>query len=92
MWGENKGKTLKVTIENHMHVLSPFNHVQFFVTLWTVVCQAPLSMGFSWQEYWSELPFPPPGDLPDPGIKLVFLLSSALAGEFFTIRATWEAQ
>ena len=36
---------------------------------WTVACQATLSMGFSWQEYWSELPFPPPGDLPDPGIE-----------------------
>ena len=36
---------------------------------WTVACQATLSMGFSWQEYWSELPFSPPGDLPDPGIE-----------------------
>ena len=36
---------------------------------WTVACQAPLFMGFSRQEYWSELPFPSPGDLPDPGIK-----------------------
>ena len=40
------------------------------MTLWTVACQAPLSMGFSRQKYWSGLPFPPPGDLPDPGIKL----------------------
>jgi len=39
------------------------------VTPWTVACQAPLSMGFSRQEYWSGLPFPFPGDLPDPGIK-----------------------
>ena len=39
------------------------------VTLWTVACQALLSMGLSRQEYWSGLPFPPPGDLPDPGIK-----------------------
>ena len=38
-------------------------------TPWTVTCQAPLSMEFSGQEYWSELPFPSPGDLPDPGIK-----------------------
>ena len=38
-------------------------------TLWTVACQAPLSMGFSRQEYWSGLPFPSPGDLPDPGIE-----------------------
>ena len=39
------------------------------VTLWTVACQAPLSMGFCKQEYWSGLPFPSPGDLPDPGIE-----------------------
>ena len=44
------------------------SHVQF-VTLWTVVCQAPLSMGFSSQKYWSGLPFPSPRDLPDPGIE-----------------------
>ena len=44
-------------------------------------CQAPLSVGFSRQEYWNGLPFPPPGGLPDPGIELV---SSALAGGFFT--------
>ena len=45
-------------------VLSRFTHVRLFVTLWTVACQAPLSMGFCKQEYWSGLPFPPPGDLP----------------------------
>ena len=45
--------------------------VQLFATPWTVVHQAPLSLGFSGQEYWSELPFPPPGDLPDPGIEPV---------------------
>ena len=44
------------------------SHVWFFVTLWTVACQAPLSMGFSRQEYWSGLPCLPPGDLPNPGI------------------------
>ena len=49
-------------------------------------------MGFSRQEYWSGLPCPPPGDLPDPGIEPVSLLSPALAGGFFTISATWEAQ
>ena len=41
-------------------------------TLWTIACQAPLSMGFSRQEYWSGLPFPPPGDLSDPGIEPMF--------------------
>ena len=45
------------------------SRVQLFATLWTVAHQAPPSMGFSRQEYWSELPFPSPGDLPDPGIE-----------------------
>ena len=45
---------------------------------WTVAQQAPLFMGFSRQEYWNELPFPPPGNLPNPGIKLVSPVSPAL--------------
>ena len=47
--------------------------VRLFATPWTVVHQAPLSMGLSWQEYWSGLPFPPPWDIPDPGVKLCLL-------------------
>ena len=54
------------------------------VTPWTVAHQAPLSMGFSRQKYWSRLPFPPPGVLPDPGIEAASLVSPALAGRFFT--------
>ena len=61
------------------------------VTPWTVDHQGPLSMEFSRQEYWSGLPCPPPGDLPDPGIKLTSLMFPALAGGFFTTSATWEA-
>ena len=72
-------------------MLSYFNHVQFFVTPWTVAHQAPLSMGFSKQEYWNELPCPPPGDLPDPRTEPGSLTSPALAGRFFTTSATWEA-
>ena len=53
-------------------------------TPWTVARQAPLSMEFSRQEYWSGVPFPTPGDLPNPGIKSVSLASPALAGGFFT--------
>ena len=67
--------------------------VRLFATLWTVARQAPLFMGFSRQEYWSGLPFPPPGDFPDPwkmGMGPVSLTSPALAGEFFTTSATWE--
>ena len=60
-------------------------------TLWTVAHLAPLSIGFSRQEYWSGLPSPPPGDLPKLGIELTSLVSPALAGEFFTTSTTWEA-
>ena len=59
--------------------------IQLFATPWTVACQAPLPMGFSRQEYWSGLPFPSPGDLPDAGIEPKSLLSSALAGRFSKI-------
>ena len=52
--------------------------------------QAPLSMEFSRQEYWSELPCPPLGDFPNPGIELVSHISRALAGRQFTTSATWE--
>ena len=45
------------------------SHVRLFATPWTAACQAPLFMGLFRQEYWSELPFPSPGDLPTPGIK-----------------------
>ena len=65
-----------------------FKSLQSCLTLgnpWTVTHQAPLSMGFSRQEYWGGLPFPPPGHLPDPGIEPKSLSSPALAGGF------WEA-
>ena len=72
----------RTTIDNHF-MLSFSQSVVFdsFVTPWTVAVQAPLSMGFSRQEYWSELPFPFPETLPDQGIKPA---SPALAGRFFT--------
>ena len=57
-----------------------FSRVCLFVTLWTLAHQAALSMGTSRQEYWSDLPCPPPGDLPDPGIEPTSLMSPALAG------------
>ena len=59
-----------------------------FVVPWTVAWQAPLSMGFPRKEYWSELTFLPPGDLPDLGIEPLSLMSPALAGGFFTTSAT----
>jgi len=60
-----------------------FSHVQFFVTSWTVACQASLCMGFPRQEDWSGLSFPPPGDLPDAGIKPRSPVSPAFVGVFF---------
>ena len=73
-------------------MLSHFSHVQPFSPLWTIAHQAPLSMGFSRQEYQSGLSCPPPGDLPEPGIEPASLKSPALVGRFFTTSATWEAQ
>ena len=64
-----------------MLVLSHCSRVRLFATLWTVVRQAPLSMGFSQQEYWSWLPCPPLGDLPDPGIQPESPVSSALQAD-----------
>ena len=61
------------------------------MTLWTIVHRVPLSTGFSRKEYWSGLPCPPPGDLPNPGIKATSLTCPALAGGFFTSSTTWEA-
>ena len=74
------------------YVPSHFSHIQLFVTLRTLARQAPLSTGFSRQEYWSGLPWPPPGNCPNPGIKPVSLTSPALAGGFFITSSTWEAQ
>ena len=73
----------------HACVLSPLPTL--FVTPWTSAHQAPLPMGFSRQEHWNGLPFPPPGDFHDPGIKPMSLKSPVLAGRFFTTSTTREA-
>ena len=73
-------------------LLSCFSYVWLFVTLWTVFCQAPLSMGFSRREYWRGLPFPPPGHLPDPESEAASLRSPVLAGWLFTTSSAWQAQ
>ena len=65
--------------------MGTLSHVQLFETPWTVAHQAPLATEFFRHKYWSGLPFLPPGDLPDPGIKSLFLLSLSLAGRFFTM-------
>ena len=56
-------------VRSYLWCVSVLSRVQLFVTLWTIACQAPLSLGFSKQGYWSGLPFPLPRDLPNPGIK-----------------------
>ena len=81
-----------IPLFSYVHVLSCFSCVWLFVMLWTVACQAPLTMGFSRQEYWSGLPLSPPGDLPNPETEPTSLTSPVLAGSFFTTSATWEAQ
>ena len=71
-----------------VYLLSQYSHNRFSATLWTLAHQAPLSVEFSRQEYWSGLPCPLPGDLPNLGVEPVSLTSSALAGGFFTTSAT----
>ena len=65
--------------------------MSYSASSWTGALQGPLFMKFSKQEYWSGLPFPTPGNLPDLGIEPTSLTSPALAGKFFTTNATWEA-
>ena len=84
-----------ITNQNSMvcaRVQSHFSCVQLCANLWTVARQAPLSMGFSRQEYWSGLPCSPSGDLPDLEIESVSLISPALSCESFSTSANWKAQ
>ena len=93
LWVTRQGLTHKATSNVPLYcvcMLSCFNHVQLFATLWTVARQKSLSRGFSRQEYWSGLPCSP-GESSDPGIELVSLMSHALGGGFFTTGAIWEA-
>ena len=86
-----KGVDGKKLLGEEECVLSHSSHVPHFATPWTIAHQAPLSIGFSRQEYWSGLPCPPPGDLPDPGTEPTTLKSPALAGKLFTTSTTCEA-
>ena len=74
-----------------MHACCLLGHVRLFATPWPGAHQAPLSLGFSTQEYWSELLCLPLGDLPNPGMEPSSLMSPTLAGGFFTTSAAWEA-
>ena len=73
-------------------VLSCLSHARLYVTLWTVARQAPMSMEFPRQEYWSGLLCPLASGLPDPEIKPASLVFPALTGRFFTTSATWKTQ
>ena len=72
-------------------MLSHFSHIQLFVTLWAIARWAPLSMGFSRQEYWRGLTCRAPEDRPNPGMKPASLIPPALASGLFTTTVTWEA-
>ena len=74
----------------HVCGMCVLSHVRLFAAPWTVACQAPLSREFSRQQYWSGLPFPTPGDHPNPGNEPASPASPALAGGFYHC-ATWEA-
>ena len=82
MWSLDLKKKKKQNKTENNSVFA-LNHVWLFATPWTIVWQAPLSMEFSRQEYWSGLSFPPPGDLPNLGMEPESLGSSALAGGVF---------
>ena len=80
-WEPGASEHSVLLTEKVVAVVQSLSHVRLIAAPWTAACQATLSIGFPRQEYWSELPFPSPGDLPNPGIKAEF---PALAGEFFT--------
>ena len=93
---EHPSKYCRSTVYPCASMYSRFSRVQLFATLWTVACQALLSMGFSrhegkmaCKEYWSGLPCPPPGDLPDPGTKPVSPATPALQADSLPL-SQWE--
>ena len=86
--GKNTSFNICLSLISVLCCASSLSHVWLFATLWTVAHQAPLSMGFSRQEYCSELPCPSPEDLPDPGTKPPSLLSPACVGGSFITSAT----
>ena len=95
-WGENEREGIVESNISDMQVyiacvyVNHFICVQLFVTLCSVAHPAPLSIGFSRQEYWSGLPCPPPGDLQDPGVKPSSLTFPRNVGRFFTTSIIWK--
>ena len=89
---ETAAQVTEMILADHLCACLPshFSRIGLFAALWTIARQAPLSMGYSRQEFWSGLPYVPLEDLPNPGTKPMSLKSPALAGRFFTSSATWE--
>ena len=91
LWGHKESDTTKQASTHTHHqdlfVLSHCSHVPLFVTLWTAARQAPLSMGFSRQEYWSGLPRPPPEDLPNPRMEPVSPVSLQWQADYLPLGA-----
>ena len=87
MNGQRRSVYVHVGVMGYWSEVKSLSSVRLFATPWTVTYQAPQSMGFSRQEYWSGVPFPSPGDLPDPGIEPG---SPRIVGRRFTICATRE--
>ena len=83
-------ETITTLLVGYVRACSADSVVSDSATSWTVARQAPLSMGFCGQEYWSGLPCPPPGDFPDLGIEPASLRSPALAARFFNTSTTWK--
>ena len=77
-------------LHNCACVLTCFSCVQLFATLWLIALHAPLSMGFSMQQYWNALPCPPPGNFPNPGIEPVSLAVPALQADSSPLRPLWR--
>ena len=91
--GEEEGSCKVITWQQEeVNAIERHVHIKSLQPCPTLALQAPLSMGFSRQQYWSGLPFPSVGDFPHPGIEPMSLTSPALAGRFFTTNATWELQ
>ena len=93
LWGAWCWATIAISYVVAVNALSDENDSHLgglFAAPWTVVRQAPLSLGSSRQEYWRGLPHLPPGGLPDPAMEPISLRSPAMAGRFFPSRATWE--
>ena len=89
-WEQRRGAGEPEIWSSHECVLNRFSCVWLFAILWTIACQAPLSMGFSRPEYWSGLPYPPPGDLPNPGIEPVSLMSpTIIESPWHSLDARW---